>query len=114
MTIDRRTVLSGLATALAAPRIARAAGEGDRIGRMFAPPAKVERVFAAGPPAAIRSTPSRPSFCWAGHAGRRRRNARSLARGLRPRSDASPAAATPPISKPLLGLKPDLILDVGT
>jgi len=116
MTIDRRTVLSGLATALAAPRIARAAGEGDRIGRMFAPPAKVERVFAAGPPAAIllytlapelllgwtrRPTPAECAFLGTG-ACDKPEVGRLTGRGNTTNLEV------------LLNLKPDLILDVGT
>ena len=116
MTIDRRTVLSGLATALAAPRIARAAGEGDRIGRMFAPPAKVERVFAAGPPAAILLYTLAPELLLGWTAGQPAGGMRvPAAGGLRP------ARGRPPHrprqhrqSRSVLALKPDLILDVGT
>ena len=53
MTIHRRAVLTGLATVLAAPGVARAAAVTDAVGRNIAVPQKVERVFAAGPPAAI-------------------------------------------------------------
>jgi iron complex transport system substrate-binding protein len=116
MTIHRRAVLTGLATTLAAPRGASAAGEGDRVGRMFAPPAKVDRVFAAGPPAAIllytfapelligwtrRPTAPECAFLGAGACDKP-----EVGR-LTGRGDTTNLEV-------LLNLKPDLILDVGT
>ncbi|MFZ0636777.1 MAG: hypothetical protein WAM08_14750, partial [Candidatus Acidiferrales bacterium] len=53
MTIERRSLLTGLSAALLAPRLAWAASVTDSAGRAIAIPDKVERVFAAGPPAAI-------------------------------------------------------------
>ena len=53
MGIDRRTLLSGLSAALIAPPAARAASVTDAAGRAIAIPDKVERIFPAGPPAAI-------------------------------------------------------------
>ena len=116
MTVNRRTILSGLATALAAPYAARAAGEAERAGRMVAPPAKVERVFAAGPPAAIllytfapelllgwtrRPAPAECAFLGAG-ACDKPEVGRLTGRGNTTNLEV------------LLNLKPDLILDVGT
>ena len=51
--LDRRTVVAGLSTSLLLPRRARAASVTDGAGRSVAVPARVERVFPAGPPAAI-------------------------------------------------------------
>ena len=51
--IDRRVLLAGLSAALVAPRSACAATVTDAAGRNVAVPAKVARVFPAGPPAAI-------------------------------------------------------------
>ena len=53
MGIDRRTLLSGLSAALIAPPAAWAASVTDAAGRAIAIPDKVERIFPAGPPAAI-------------------------------------------------------------
>lgn len=52
--IDRRRLLAGTAAALLAPRAARAAATvTDGAGRRVPVPARAERVFPAGPPAAI-------------------------------------------------------------
>src|SRR5262249_56971625 len=53
MSVDRRTLLAGISAAMLAPRRARAASVTDGAGRVVPVPARVERVFAAGPPAAI-------------------------------------------------------------
>src|SRR5262249_59393600 len=49
----RRALITGLAAILLASRRARAAGVTDGGGRAVPVPARVERVFPAGPPAAI-------------------------------------------------------------
>ena len=51
--IDRRTLIAGLSAALIAPRAASAETMTDAAGRTVPVPAKVSRVFPAGPPAAI-------------------------------------------------------------
>src|SRR2546429_6991830 len=53
MQLDRRTLITGLSAALLAPHPARAANVTDGAGRVVPVPARVERVFPAGPPAAI-------------------------------------------------------------
>src|SRR5258708_4313862 len=53
MRFDRRTFVTGLSAVLLAPRGARAATVTDGAGRSVPVPARVERVFPAGPPAAI-------------------------------------------------------------
>src|SRR5262245_66449340 len=53
MNLDRRTLIVQLAAATLAPRVARAATVTDGAGRSMPVPARVERVFPAGPPAAI-------------------------------------------------------------
>src|SRR5215813_13082843 len=53
MILDRRTLIVQLAAATLAPRAARAQTVTDGAGRAVPVPAKVERVFIAGPPAAI-------------------------------------------------------------
>jgi len=51
--IDRRTLIAGLSAALIAPRAASAETVTDAAGRTVPVPAKVSRVFPAGPPAAL-------------------------------------------------------------
>jgi iron complex transport system substrate-binding protein len=51
--IDRRTLIAGLSAALLAPRRAFAQTVKDAAARSVPAPAKVLRVFPAGPPAAI-------------------------------------------------------------
>src|ERR1700692_3475938 len=53
MRFDRRTFVTGLSATLLAPRAARAATVTDSAGRSVPIPARVERGFPAGPPAAI-------------------------------------------------------------
>jgi iron complex transport system substrate-binding protein len=116
MIIDRRTVLAGLATTLAVPRGARAAAVTDSGGRAITVPQKIERVFAAGPPAAIllytfgpelllgwtrRPTPSECAFLGNG-ACDKPEVGRLTGRGNTTNLEM------------LLNLKPDLILDAGT
>src|SRR5215207_4349241 len=53
MALDRRSLLAGLSATLLVPRHARAATVTDGAGRAVPVPARVGRVFPAGPPAAI-------------------------------------------------------------
>lgn len=53
MQPSRRAVIAGAALSFAAPAVLRAQGLVDAAGRPLAVPARVERVFPAGPPAAI-------------------------------------------------------------
>ena len=53
MIVDRRRLLGGFAASVLAQRVARAATVIDATGRAITIPEKVQRIFAAGPPAAI-------------------------------------------------------------
>jgi len=53
ISYGRRALITGLAATLLAPPRARAASVTDGAGRTVPVPARVERVFPAGPPAAI-------------------------------------------------------------
>ena len=53
MFYNRRALIAGIAATLLAPRRARAASVTDGAGRAVLVPSRVERVFPAGPPAAI-------------------------------------------------------------
>jgi len=116
MTINRRTVLYGLATGLAAPRIAWAAPVSDNAGRAIAVPQKVERVFAAGPPAAILLYTFAPELLlgWT----RRPAPAECVFLGAgacdKPEVGRLTGRGNTTNLEVLLNLKPDLIVDVGT
>jgi iron complex transport system substrate-binding protein len=53
MVIDRRRLLGGLSASVLVSRVAQAAIVTDAAGRAVTIPEKVERIFPAGPPAAI-------------------------------------------------------------
>ena len=53
MYYSRRALITGLAATLLAPGRARAASVTDGAGRSVMAPGRLERVFPAGPPAAI-------------------------------------------------------------
>ena len=114
---DRRTLLGGLCATLLAPVPARATTTvTDDAGRSIAVPQKIERVFAAGPPASILlytfapelmlgwpRTPSPAQCAFLGaSACDRPETGRLTGRGNTTNLEV------------LLDLKPDLILDVGT
>ena len=116
MSINRRTLLAGFSATLLAPRVAHAATVADDGGRTITIPEKIERVFAAGPPASIllytfapelslgwtrRPSPAECAFLGAG-ACDKPDVGRLTGRGNTTNLEM------------LLKLKPDLILDVGT
>src|SRR5262249_6222466 len=112
MIIDRRRLLGGLSASILVSRVAQAAIVTDAGGRAVTIPEKVERIFPAGPPAAIllyTLAPERtrnpepgqcaflgPSACDKPEVGR-----------LTGRGNTTNLEV-------LLNLKPDLVLDVGT
>ncbi len=102
--------------ALTAPRIARAATVTDDAGRAIAIPKKVERIFAAGPPASILLYTFAPSLLL----GWTRRPASAqcefLAAGAcdKPELGRLTGRGNTTNLEVLLNLKPDLALDVGT
>jgi iron complex transport system substrate-binding protein len=114
--MDRRKLLAGVSASLLAPRVAHAATVTDDGGRTVTIPEKIERVFAAGPPASIllytfaaeislgwtrRPSPVECGFLGAG-ACDKPEVGRLTGRGNTTNLEV------------LLSLKPDLILDVGT
>jgi len=116
VSINRRTLLAGFSATLLAPRVAHAATVADDGGRTITIPEKIERVFAAGPPASIllytfapelslgwtrRPSPAECAFLGAG-ACDKPDVGRLTGRGNTTNLEM------------LLKLKPDLILDVGT
>ncbi len=113
---DRRAVLGGLAAALAAPRIARAATVHDGAGREIAIPARVERVFPAGPPAAITLYTLAPDLLLGWPRANRAEEREFLLPGIgdRPEVGRITGRGNSANLEAVLGLKPDLIVDAGS
>jgi iron complex transport system substrate-binding protein len=112
---DRRLVLAGIAT-LAAPRIARAATVRDGAGREIAIPAKVERVFPAGPPAAITLYTLAPDLLLGWPRANRADERELLLPGIgdRPEIGRITGRGNSANLEAVLELKPDLIVDAGS
>lgn len=115
MLFDRRALLTGAAATLLAPRFASAAAVTDDAGRTIHIPAKVERVFVAGPPAAILLYTLAPDLLIGWTNAQRPEACEFL---------TADTCARPPVGRltgrgntanleVVLSLKPDLILDVG-
>ncbi len=116
MLFDRRTLLTGLSAALLRPRGAHAATVTDGAGRAVPVPAKVERVFPAGPPAAIQLYTLAPDLLL----GWPRPNRPEEREFLHPQYGALPEVGritgrgNTANLEVVLALKPDLILDIGS
>ena len=116
MKIDRRTLLAGLSATLAAPRIGRAATVTDASGRAIAIPDKVERIFAAGPPASIVLFTLAPDLLVGWTRSHRPEECEFLGAGActKPEVGRLTGRGNTTNLEVLLKFKPDLILDVGT
>jgi iron complex transport system substrate-binding protein len=114
--VSRRSMIAGLSATLVAPRLARAATVTDSAGRMVPVPARVTRVFPAGPPAAIVAYTLAPDLL----IGWPRANSAAEREFLLPEAGARPEVGritgrgnTANVEE-VLALKPDLIVDIGT
>src|SRR5688572_9190449 len=115
MPLHRRTLLTGLATSLAAPRVAHAASVTDSAGRTVPVPAKVTRVFPSGPPAAITLYTVAPELL-IGWPRANRADEREFLHpeiGARPEVGRLTGRGNTANLEVVLALKPDLILDIG-
>jgi iron complex transport system substrate-binding protein len=114
--IDRRTVLSGLSAVLVAPRLARAATVTDDGGRTITIPDKVNRVFAAGPPASILLYTFAPELLLGWTRAPEPAQCQFLGAGAcdKPEVGRLTGRGNTTNLEEVLKLKPDLILDVGT
>jgi iron complex transport system substrate-binding protein len=113
---NRRTLLAGVSTTLLAPRLARAASVTDGAGRSVPVPARVARVFPAGPPAAIMLYTLAPELLlgWP-RANRPEERAFLLPDiGNRPEVGRITGRGNTANLEVVLALKPDLILDIGS
>ena len=95
MSLNRRTLVAGLSAAILAPHAVRAATVTDGAGRPVPVPERVERVFPAGPPAAIFLYTLAPELL----IGWPRANRPEETSAPGPKWAVSPGAAIPPISK---------------
>ena len=116
MTIERRSLLAGLSATLLAPRLARAASVTDSVGRTVAIPDKVERVFAAGPPAAILLYAFAPELLlgWTRSLGPPQCEFLGTGACDKPEVGRLTGRGNTTNLEVLLKLKPDLVLDFGT
>jgi iron complex transport system substrate-binding protein len=116
MALDRRSLLAGLSATLLAPRSGRAATVTDGAGRAVPVPARVERVFPAGPPAAIMLYTLAPELLLGWPRANRADEREFLLPdvGSRPEVGRITGRGNTANLEVVLALKPDLILDVGS
>jgi len=116
MNIDRRRLLTGLSTTVLMPRLACAATVTDATSRVITIPDKVERIFAAGPPAAILLYTFAPELLLGWTRSPEPAQCAFLGAGAcdKPEVGRLTGRGNTTNLEVLLQLKPDLILDVGT
>jgi iron complex transport system substrate-binding protein len=116
MSLDRRTLIAGLSAAVLAPRAVRAATVTDGAGRAVPVPERVERVFPAGPPAAIFLYTLAPELLIGWPRANRPEEREFLLPdvGGRPEVGRITGRGNTANLEVVLALKPDLILDVGS
>jgi iron complex transport system substrate-binding protein len=116
MKIERRSLLAGLSATLLAPRLARAASVTDSVGRTIVIPDKIERVFAAGPPAAILLYTFAPELLLGWTRSLEPAQCEFLGAGAcdKPEVGRLTGRGNTTNLEVLLKLKPDLVLDFGT
>ncbi len=116
MSLDRRALLGGLAASLLAPDRARAAVVTDSAGRPVPIPAHVERVFPAGPPAAILLYTLAPELLIGWPRANRPQECAYMLPDIcaRPEIGRITGRGNTANLETVLALAPDLILDVGS
>ena len=116
MPLDRRAVMAGMSATLLAPHSARAATVTDGADRAVQVPARVERVFPAGPPAAIMLYTLAPELLlgWPRANSPEEREFLIPDIASRPEVGRITGRGNTANLEVVLALKPDLILDVGS
>ncbi|WP_296574732.1 iron ABC transporter substrate-binding protein [Phreatobacter sp.] len=114
--VDRRIVLGGLGASLAAPALGRTPFVIDGAGRQVPIPARVGRVFPAGPPAAIMLYTLAPDLLIGWPRANRPDEREFLLPdiGSRPEVGRITGRGNTANLELVLALSPDLILDVGS
>ena len=115
MWLNRRTLLGSLATVLLVPDRPRAATVVDSSGRSVPVPARVERVFPAGPPAAIMLYTLAPDLLLGWPRANRPQECAYMLPDIcnRPEVGRITGRGNTANLETVLALKPDLIVDVG-
>jgi iron complex transport system substrate-binding protein len=113
---DRRALIAGLSATLLAPRLARAATVTDAAGRAVPIPDKVERVFPAGPPAAILLYTLAPDLLLGWPRANRPEECVYMLPDICARQEVGRITGRGNTAnlEVVLALNPDLILDVGS
>jgi iron complex transport system substrate-binding protein len=116
MNLDRRALITGLSAALLMSRRARAATVTDSAGRTVPVPERVERVFPAGPPAAIFLYTLAPELLLGWPRANRPEEREFLLPdvGGRPEVGRITGRGNTANLEVVLALKPHLILDMGS
>src|SRR5215510_11904754 len=114
--LNRRAVVTGLASSVLLPQRASAASVTDSVGRSVTVPARVERVFPAGPPAAIVLYTIAPDLLLGWPRANRPDEREFLLPdiGARPEVGRITGRGNTANLEVVLALKPDLILDIGS
>ncbi|CAN1522604.1 FepB ABC-type Fe3+-hydroxamate transport system, periplasmic component [Rhabdaerophilaceae bacterium] len=115
MSLTRRNLLAASAM-LAMPSIARAVTVTDGAGRMVTVPSRTERVFPAGPPAAIQHYTLQPRSLLGWPRANRPAERTYLDPEIGARAEVGRLTGRGNTTnlETLLALKPDLILDIGS
>jgi iron complex transport system substrate-binding protein len=116
MSLTRRTLLASSAAALIAPRFAHATTVTDAAGRSVPVPAKTTRVFPAGPPAAIMIYTLAPDLLLGWPRANRPEECAYMLPDIcaKPEVGRITGRGNTANLETVIGLKPDLILDVGS
>ena len=116
MQPNRRTLIAGFSATLLAPGMAQAATVIDAAGRTVPVPAKVARVFPAGPPAAILLYTLAPDLLLGWPRANRPEECVYMLPDVcaRPEIGRITGRGNTANLETVLALKPDLILDVGS
>jgi iron complex transport system substrate-binding protein len=114
--LSRRSLIAGIGSAIALPRLVRAQTVSDASGRALKIPEKVTRVFPAGPPAAILLYTLAPDLLigWPRAHSAEERAFLLPDIGARPEIGRLTGRGNTANLEAVLALKPDLILDVGS
>jgi len=116
MPLTRRAVIAAASAALLAPRGARAETVTDDSGRALTVPARVARVFPAGPPAAIFLYTLAPALLLGWPRANRPEECAYMLPDIcaRPEIGRITGRGNTANLETVIALKPDLILDVGS
>ncbi len=116
MPLTRRSFIAGTSAALFLPRGAHAANVSDDAGRSVTVPAKVSRVFPAGPPAAILLYTLAPDLLLGWPRANRPEECAYMLPDICARPEVGRIAGRGNTAnlESVIALKPDLILDMGS